>query len=181
MEQYGLAEARSRAISGRRKSGFVGSVPMKERNGKVSHAAEGDGLNLQFVNQPDPPHRTYKNVAPTLATSKDSTGVVVRGKDGKLYARHFTAKEAYALQGFPGWAYDRVKASGQSEAQMFKEAGNSIAVPVLREIFHTIDDEDIRLDELATSKKKQSTTKSARGSKSKTTANGELNKKKGGK
>lgn len=85
-----------------------------------------------------------KGRAHTLMTGgKGGAGVVVRRADGTLTIRYFTPSEAYRLQGFPGWAADRVKAIGQSDDDMWFEAGNSLGVPVMRAIFHTIDDYEV--------------------------------------
>ena len=58
-----------------------------------------------------------------------------------------TPKECWRLQGFPDWAYERAREVPTSDAQMYRQAGNSIAVPVLRSIFRTIDDADIQIRE----------------------------------
>lgn len=119
------------------------TLPWKNASkAKYLEAEEGDGLEMQFVGRAR--GTVKKGLAPTLLTSGDTVGVAVRRPDGVLTARRFTPREAFRLQGFPDWAYDRVAASGQTERQMYAEAGNSIAVPVLREIFRTIDDEEIR-------------------------------------
>lgn len=85
-----------------------------------------------------------KGRAHTLMTGgKGGAGVIVRREDGTLTIRYFTPSEAYRLQGFPGWAADRVKAIGQSDEDMWFEAGNSLGVPVMRAIFHAIDDYEV--------------------------------------
>ena len=38
------------------------------------------------------------------------------------------------IGGFPDWAFDRAKAAGVSDSQLYKQAGNSVTVPVIYEI-----------------------------------------------
>lgn len=77
-------------------------------------------------------------------TGGECVGVVVRDNDGFLTVRRFTPREAYRLQGFPDWAIDRIMGLGQSEAAMYRQSGNSLGVPMMREVFCTIDETDIR-------------------------------------
>jgi DNA (cytosine-5)-methyltransferase 1 len=48
--------------------------------------------------------------------------------------RYLTPREAWRLQGFPDWAFDRAKAAVVSDSQLYKQAGNSVSVPVIYEI-----------------------------------------------
>jgi len=48
--------------------------------------------------------------------------------------RKLTPKECWRLQGFPDWAFDRAKAAGVSDSQLYKQAGNSVTVNVIYEI-----------------------------------------------
>ena len=107
-------------------------------------AYEGDGITLQhLVGKHRARGRVQKERAPTLMTGGECVGVVVRDEEGFLTVRRFTPREAYRLQGFPDWAIDRIMELGQSEAAMYHEAGNSLGVPMMREIFRTIDRSDI--------------------------------------
>ena len=107
-------------------------------------AYEGDGITLQhLVGKHRARGRVQKERAPTLMTGGECVGVVVRDEDGFLTVRRFTPREAYRLQGFPDWAIDRIMELGQSEAAMYHEAGNSLGVPMMREVFRTIDRSDI--------------------------------------
>lgn len=49
-------------------------------------------------------------------------------------ARKLTPRECFRLQGFPDWAFDRAKEAGISDSQLYKQAGNSVTVNVIREI-----------------------------------------------
>lgn len=48
--------------------------------------------------------------------------------------RKLTPRECFRLQGFPDWAFDRAKAAGVSDSQLYKQAGNSVTVNVIHEI-----------------------------------------------
>lgn len=49
--------------------------------------------------------------------------------------RRLTEREAWRLMGFSDEDFDKAKESGVSEAQLGKQAGNSIVVDVLMAIF----------------------------------------------
>lgn len=51
-----------------------------------------------------------------------------------LRIRKLTPHECWRLQGFPDWAFDKAKKAGISNSQLYKQAGNSVTVPVIYEI-----------------------------------------------
>ena len=48
--------------------------------------------------------------------------------------RRLTPRECWRLQGFPDEYFDKAKAAGISDTQLYKQAGNSVSVPVARAI-----------------------------------------------
>lgn len=62
-------------------------------------------------------------------TAQDVHGVF----DG-VQIRKLTPRECFRLQGFPDWAFDNARAAGISDSQLYKQAGNSVSVPVIYEI-----------------------------------------------
>lgn len=75
------------------------------------------------------------DIAPTLTTICDRTtnSSTVLMKQPKYRIRKLTPKECWRLQGFPDWAFDL--ASGAcSDSQLYKQAGNSVSVPVIKAI-----------------------------------------------
>lgn len=52
----------------------------------------------------------------------------------KLRIRKLTPKEYFRLQGFTDEDFEKAKATGNSNSQLYKQAGNSICVPVLEGI-----------------------------------------------
>lgn len=51
-----------------------------------------------------------------------------------LRIRKLTPLECWRLQGFPDWAFTRAREAGLSDSQLYKQAGNSVTVPVIKAI-----------------------------------------------
>lgn len=66
----------------------------------------------------------------TAHSYKDSPKILVN----QLRIRKLTPRETWRLQGFPDWAFDKAKEAGLSNSQLYKQAGNSVTVPVIYEI-----------------------------------------------
>ena len=111
-------------------------LPIKEatRQG-YDIATEGDLVNLQYPDSTTRRGRVGKGLANTLqATSDSNQGVVENYRIRKL-----TPKECWRLQGFPDWAFEL--ASGAcSDSQLYKQAGNSVSVPVIAAIAERLGD-----------------------------------------
>lgn len=73
------------------------------------------------------------NIVPTLLTRCDCLGVTVMEKN-KLRIRKLTPKECWRLMGFKDENFEKAR-KVNSDAQLYKQAGNSIVVNVLEEIF----------------------------------------------
>jgi DNA (cytosine-5)-methyltransferase 1 len=76
---------------------------------------------------------SYKqhDIVPTLrAQTHGNPPKLVNG----FRIRKLTPKECWRLQGFPDWAFERAKAVGVSDSQLYKQAGNSVTVNVIYEI-----------------------------------------------
>ena len=80
-------------------------------------------------------------IAPTLSTMQGG------GQEPKVSitvsnvarVRKLTPLECWRLQGFPDWAFKRAKQSGLSDSQLYKQAGNSVTVPVIKAIGERMD------------------------------------------
>lgn len=59
----------------------------------------------------------------------DSQGVVTPN----FRIRKLTPRECWRLQGFPDWAFDKAQ-EVNSNSQLYKQAGNSVTVNVIKEI-----------------------------------------------
>ena len=52
--------------------------------------------------------------------------------------RKLTPKECWRLMGFDDADFDKAQSVGMSNTQLYKQAGNSIVVPVLEEILRNL-------------------------------------------
>lgn len=82
-----------------------------------------------YTNDSDSHHRgLLDGLSRTLKAQKQDAGVF----DG-VRIRKLTPKECWRLQGFPDWAFEKARAVN-SDSQLYKQAGNSVTVPVIVEI-----------------------------------------------
>ncbi len=65
-------------------------------------------------------------------TAQDRHGVAL--VDGNVRIRRLTPRECWRLQGFPDEYFDKAKAAGISDTQLYKTAGNGVTVNVARAI-----------------------------------------------
>lgn len=85
--------------------------------------------------------RRYKtNGEPMFTlTAQDQHGVILENKEKhenkmNFRIRRLTPKECWRLQGFPDWAFDKAKAIGTSDTQLYKQAGNAVTINVVKAI-----------------------------------------------
>ncbi|EGP5096635.1 TPA: DNA (cytosine-5-)-methyltransferase [Enterococcus faecium] len=88
----------------------------------------GDSVNLAFSNSKSRRGRLARQSVHTLLTG-DQQAVVT----DQYQIRKLTPRECWRLQGFPDWAFDRA-AKVNSDSQLYKQAGNSVTVPVIFDI-----------------------------------------------
>lgn len=77
--------------------------------------------------------RYYENYAPSLGANRSG----LKTMDNNLRIRKLTPKECYRLMGFDDIDHDRA-AAVVSNSQLYKQAGNSIVVPVLEGILKNL-------------------------------------------
>ena len=65
-------------------------------------------------------------------TAQDRHGVALL--DENIRIRRLTPRECWRLQGFPDEYFDKAKAAGISDTQLYKQAGNGVTVNVSRAI-----------------------------------------------
>lgn len=98
---------------------------------KKGKSQSGDVVSIGGVYTNDS-QRFNRGVLPglsrTLKASKSDAGIY----DG-FQIRKLTPRECWRLQGFPDWAFDRAK-EVNSDSQLYKQAGNSVTVPVIHDI-----------------------------------------------
>ena len=73
-----------------------------------------------------------KQIAPTITSSSYEHNNFLAES---LRVRKLTPKECWRLMGFDDEDFEKAKASGVSNSQLYKQAGNSIVVNVLEDIF----------------------------------------------
>lgn len=90
-----------------------------------AEAIKYDGINLSMPESETRRGRVAKQMTSTLDTGCQQ-GVVVE----EMRIRKLTPLECWRLQGFPDWAF-AAAAKVNSNSQLYKQAGNSVAVPVI--------------------------------------------------
>ncbi len=93
-----------------------------------AEATVGDSVNPAHPNSKTRRGRVGEGIANTLVTG-DSQGVVTPN----FRIRKLTPRECWRLQGFPDWAFDKAQ-EVNSNSQLYKQAGNSVTVNVIKEI-----------------------------------------------
>lgn len=80
-------------------------------------------------------HRVHKDqVSPTLTTRPEGLKTAILPVTNNLRIRKLIPLECWRLQGFPDWAFERAQEAGLSDSQLYKQAGNSVTVPVIKAI-----------------------------------------------
>jgi hypothetical protein len=59
-------------------------------------------------------------------------------KTSELRIRKLTPKECWRLQGFDDADFEKAQSTGLSNSQLYKQAGNSICVPVIQAVFEKL-------------------------------------------
>ncbi|HAA6494378.1 TPA: DNA cytosine methyltransferase [Listeria monocytogenes] len=90
-----------------------------------AEAAKYDVINLSMPESETRRGRVAKQMTSTLDTGCQQ-GVVVE----EIRIRKLTPLECWRLQGFPDWAF-AAAAKVNSNSQLYKQAGNSVAIPVI--------------------------------------------------
>lgn len=83
--------------------------------------------------------RVYKvnYISPTIHTlGGGNTGAKILTNNNRI--RKLTPRECWRLMDFDDKDFDRCEAAGVSNTQLYKQAGNSIVVSILEEIFKEI-------------------------------------------
>lgn len=109
------------------------AIPIRTAN-KKGHdmATNGDAVDLAYPKSNTRRGRVGHGVSKTLATG-DTMGTV---QDFRI--RKLTPKECWRLMGFDDEDFEKAKASGVSNSQLYKQAGNSIVVNVLEGILRNL-------------------------------------------
>lgn len=97
-------------------------------------------LPKEIHNDQERQRRVYSinGISPTVLARADSTKILIREKE-ELKLRKFTPIENLRVQGFEEEFIKRLKNSEVSDTQLYKQSGNAVSPPVVREIFNHID------------------------------------------
>lgn len=110
--------------------------------GYSTRAAECTGVMIAPVSSPEITKKTQngrrmKEPGDPMVTltGRDRHGIAIEGQGAhKIRIRKLTPRECWRLQGFPDEYFDRAKATGISDTQLYKQAGNAVTVNVARVI-----------------------------------------------
>ena len=115
-----------------------GDLAVREATKQVyKEVYDGDIINLEFPNSKTRRGRVGRGVAKTL-TTHPRQAIYINGE-----LRMLTAKEHLRLMGFTDKDYNLMRKNGITNQQISSLAGNSICVPVLREIFLELHNEGV--------------------------------------
>lgn len=103
-------------------------IMIRKNETEYQEVKPGDSVNLAFPNSTSRRGRLGKQSVHTLLTG-DQQAVVT----DQYQIRKLTPRECWRLQGFPDWAFDRAS-QVNSDSQLYKQAGNSVTVPVIFDI-----------------------------------------------
>lgn len=120
-------------LKGKTKNGwhFEQNVFDVEGLARTLKAGGGSGNIPKIVQKPRGFNKGGEHeVAPTLSSNSWHENNLL--KSG-IRIRKLTPRECWRLQGFPDWAFDKAK-EVNSNSQLYKQAGNSVTVPVIYEI-----------------------------------------------
>lgn len=118
---------------------FRGNIAIHSANKRgYEEAREGDSINIEFPNLTTRRGRIGKNCAKTLETQCNQAILEKESKTEFLRIRKLTPTECWRLMGWKDEEIQKVKDSGISNTQMYKQAGNGIVVPVLEAIFKNL-------------------------------------------
>ena len=132
----------ARCLNRRMDLGITNGTHKGERSGVLEEAPraiinpfkETTRQNGRRIKNPDEPMFTI--------TVTDRHGVVHRGR-----IRRLMPVECWRLQGFEKAQFEKVAATGMSDAQLYKQAGNSITVAVVEAIARNLLKFDKEMDE----------------------------------
>lgn len=95
-------------------------------------ASDGDGVDLSYPQSKTKRGRVGHGISKTLM------GADCMGTIDNYRIRKLTPKECWRLMSFDDSDFDKAKASGVSDSQLYKQAGNSIVVKVLEGILRNL-------------------------------------------
>jgi DNA (cytosine-5)-methyltransferase 1 len=99
-----------------------------------AEATIGDSINFEHPNSTTRRGRVGKQVSQTLMTSPQQAVIL-----DDMRIRYYTPRECFRLMGFSDRDYD-IASAVTAEKQLYRQAGNSIVVPVIQRIMENLVD-----------------------------------------
>lgn len=111
---------------------FLKSQKIVDDHTKSSSIKKLFDLPRNVHNDNERQRRVYSTsgISPTILARSDSTKLYIE-KNNKKYIRKITPTEALRAQGFDEQFIDKIKSSGVSQTQLYKQAGNAVSPPVV--------------------------------------------------
>lgn len=109
-------------------TGGIGGVKLKENEKDIASPITARDYKGILRNDGD----AIVEVRTDGSSPKHNNRVIVGGSSVRI--RRLTPRECWRLQGFPDEYFDKAKAAGISDSQLFKVAGNAVTVNVARAI-----------------------------------------------
>lgn len=79
-----------------------------------------------------------EGISPTIKENHGTVTSIIKNSFPEYRIRKLTPRECWRLMGFEDDDFEKAKATGNSDTQLYKQAGNSIVVNVLEEIFRKL-------------------------------------------
>lgn len=119
---------------------YIKSNNIKDINQKNHKIVKLFDLPQEVHNDLERQRRVYsiKGISPTVLARSDSTKIYVENKCNKGYIRKLTPEETFYVQGFQNKFVENIKKTGISKTQMYKQAGNAVSPPIIKEIFENL-------------------------------------------
>ena len=133
------AEGRAPTVVANRFGSPASLIEVKD-NDTIPNLSEGEVVAMLTpgrINKRQNGPRCKTDGSSFTITCQDIHGIA-ENHDGRLRIRYLTPRECWRLMGFPDSAYEAARDVPTSKTQLYKQAGNSIAVPCLEAIFKAI-------------------------------------------
>ena len=117
-----------------------GDEPEEDTSNQLPEMEDGDVLAMLTPGRDKKRQngRRFKDDGTAFTITCQDIHGIAQQDSGKLRIRYLTPRECWRLMVFPDWACDYAVEAGTSKTQLYKQAGNSIVVPVLQAIFEAM-------------------------------------------
>ncbi len=112
-------------------------IMVRKNEKEYQEVKPGDSVNLAFPRSKSRRGRLGKQSVHTLLTG-DQQAILTE----EYQIRKLTPRECWRVQGFPDWAFEKA-AKVNSDSQLYKQAGNSVTVPVIFDIARRLKEVDV--------------------------------------